>query len=299
MKYILIAAASVVFIVIMICLSARKIAVELVVPTKKEGSPKRKFPHEKRFKIQSSNGYSISCLFIPADDGMSMSGKIVLVLHQFGSDKDEASKYSDIFTSLGYSVLIPDMRAHGDSGGESSSMGFHEKKDIESVVRWLKDCYGRDVFYGLFGLSDGGCTALMYAASDPSVKFVITDSSFGDIRPLYKHIFCSRYKVKSFPLLNFTEMFIKKIAGFSAKDIRPIKFFDVKNQTHDFPLMLIHGDSDKKVPPSLSVDLYNAKEVGIKTLYLVPDCGHLEAYDRDSELYTEKIHTFINENIYE
>lgn len=299
MKYILLAFASVVFIVVMICLSARKIASELVVPVKKQGSPKRKFPNEKRFKIQSPNGYPLSCLFIPAGDGMSMSERIVLILHQFGSDKDEASKYADIFTALGYSVLIPDMRAHGESGGEYVSMGFYEKKDIEAIIRWLKDCYGRDVFYGLFGLADGGCTALLYAETDPNVKFVITDSSFGDLKKLYKEIFGSRYKVKPFPLLNFTEIFIKRIAGFSVKDVKPIKYFSSKNYTHDFPLMLIHGDCDKQVPPQLSVDLYNAKEEGVKTLYLAPDCGHLEAFDKNKEVYTEKIHTFINENINE
>ena len=45
--------------------------------------------------------------------------------------------------------------------------------------------------------------------------------------------------------------------------------------------------------------LYNAKEVGIKTLYLVPECGHLEAFSSNREVYTQKIHTFIKENINE
>lgn len=297
MKYILLALASVLFIAVMLCLSARRIAKELVIPPKKTGGAKKKFPHEKRFKIQSPNGYPISCLFIPADDGMSMSEKIVLILHQFGSDKDEASAYSDIFTSIGYSVLIPDMRAHGESGGETSSFGFYEKTDIEAIIRWLKDCYGRGVFYGLFGLADSGCTALLCAESDPDVKFVITDSTFGDLEKFYKWIFRNKYKVKPFPLLNVAGIFIKNIAGFSVKEVKPIKYFSSKNYTHDFPLMLIHGDCDRQIFPQFSVDIYNAKEEGVKTLYLAPDCGHLEAYGKNPEVYTEKIHTFINENI--
>ena len=89
------------------------------------------------------------------------------------------------------------------------------------------------------------------------------------------------------------------IAGFSVKKVKPIRFFNVKNQSHDFPLMLIHGDCDKTIPPQLSIDLYNAKEVGAKTLYLAPDCDHLEAFNKNREVYTQKIHTFIKENINE
>lgn len=297
MIYILIAVLSVVFIFLILCFSAWRISLELVVPPEKKDGLKNKFPHEKRFKIQSPNGYPISCLFIPTGDGMSMTEKIVIILHQFGSDKNEASKYADIFTSLGFSVLIPDMRAHGESGGDTSSMGFYEKKDVEAIVRWLKDCYGRDVFYGIFGLADGGCTALMYASEDQGVRFVIADSSFGDLKKLYKYTFKNRYKVKPFPLLNFTSLFIKKRAGFLVKDVRPISFFSQKNSTHDFPLMLIHGDCDKQVPPNLSVDIYNMKNEGVKTLYLAPGCGHLEAFDKENSVYTEKIHNFIKENI--
>ncbi len=299
MKYILFSVVAVIFIVAVICLSARKIAKDLVFPSGKDPGDKLKFPHEKRFRIQSSNGYSISCLFVPAGDGMSMSEKIVFILHPFDSCKEDVSEYSEIFTSLGYSVLLCDMRAHGESGGESSSMGYYERKDIESVVRWLKDCYGQDVFYGFYGLAHGGCSALCYAATDPDVKFVITDSSFGDLKAFYKWIFLNKYKVRPFPLMNLTELFIKKISGFRVKDISPISFFNEKNQTHDFPLMLIHGDSDRIIPPQFSVDLYNAKEVGIKTLYLVPECGHLEAFSSNREVYTQKIHTFIKENINE
>lgn len=298
MKYLALALLALAFIVFVMYITSVRIAKELIL---NERSPevlsKGKNPSEKRFKIQSPHGYSISCVFLPVGDGMSMSEKIVLILHQFGSNKESAVKYSEIFKSLGYSVVIPDMRSHGETGGEYSSMGFFEKDDIGAVIRWAKDCYGQDVFYGLFGLADGGTAALMYAETDKNVKFVITDSAFGNLHQLYKDLFKSRYRIKPFPLLNLTEFSIKFLAGFSPKEVVPISFFKKNSSTWDVPLMLIHGDCDKTVSPQQSIDLYNAKEYGVKTLYLIPDCDHLKGFENNSDVYTAKIHEFIENTI--
>ena len=61
--------------------------------------------------------------------------------------------------------------------------------------------------------------------------------------------------------------------------------------------MLIHGDCDKTVSPQQSIDLYNAKEYGVKTLYLIPDCDHLKGFENNSDVYTAKIHEFIENTI--
>lgn len=298
MKYLLIAFAALVFMAFMLYITAVRIAKELVQnKNRSKLTPKTTSPSEKRFKIQSPHGYSVSCLFIPVGDGMSMNEKIVFILHQFGSNKEEAVKYSEIFRALGFSVIIPDMRSHGETGGEYSSMGFFEKDDIGAVIRWAKDCYGQDLFYGIFGLADGGTAALIYAQTDKNVKFVITDSSFGDLHQLYKNLFSSRYKIKPFPMLNFTELAIRLMAGFSPKSVSPVSFFKNDKSNRDIPIMLIHGDCDRTVSPKLSIDIYNAKDYGVKTLYLIPDSDHLNGFDDNPEVYTSKIHEFIDNTI--
>lgn len=299
MKYLVLAVIALIFICCIIYITSLRIAKELVLPKKKtEIISKCKYSNEKRFKIQSTYGYPISCVFIPVGDGMSMNEKIVIILHQFGSNKEEAVKYASIFISIGFSVLVPDMRAHGETGGEYSSMGFFEKDDIASIIRWIKDCYGQDVFYGIFGLSDGGTAALMYAETDKNVKFVITDSSFGNLHLLYKNLFKDRYRIKPFPLLNFTEAVIKSLAGFSPKKVSPVSFFKNNGSGFDVPVMFIHGDCDKTVSPQQSIDLYNSKEYGVKTLYLIPGCDHLQGFADNPSVYSSKIHEFIENNVF-
>ena len=164
MKYIVLAVLSLVFIIAAYLLTARRIARELVIPEKKErGFSKPQHPHEKRFTIPSPDGYNITCVFIPVGDGTSIYSNVVILAHSFGSCKEDMYPYAEIFTALGYSVLIPDMRAHGESGGSASTMGYREQDDLSAIIRWLKDCYGHGVSYGLFGVADGGTAALLCA----------------------------------------------------------------------------------------------------------------------------------------
>ena len=297
MKYIVLAVLSLVFIIAAYILTARKIARELVIPEKKErGFSNPQYPHEKKFTIASPDGYNLTCVFLPVGDGTSIYANVAILVHGFGSCKEDMYPYAEIFTSLGYSVLIPDMRAHGESGGTASTMGYREQHDLSAIIRWLKDCYGHGVSYGLFGVADGGTAALLCAKNNPDVKFVITDSAISNVHELYKHIFKAHYKIKTFPMLNIAELFIKAIAGFKPKRVNTDSVFASETFTKDIPLFLIHGDSDKKVPPQMSVDIYNSKEYGLKTLYLSPDSGHREGFEVNREDYIKKIQTFLTEN---
>ena len=94
----------------------------------------------------------------------------------------------------------------------------------------------------------------------------------------------------------YAYLFIKAIADFKPKRVTTDSVFAPETFTKDIPLFLIHGDCDKKVPPQMSVDIYNSKEYGLKTLYLAPESGHKEAFFKNREDYIEKIQTFITEN---
>ena len=47
------------------------------------------------------------------------------------------TNYADILLRHGYSVLMPDARGHGSSGGEFVTYGLLERDDIHQWVRWL------------------------------------------------------------------------------------------------------------------------------------------------------------------
>ena len=56
------------------------------------------------------------------------------------------------FYEMGYSLLLPDARAHGKSGGRFIGMGWAERWDLIGWVEYLNQRYGapRVVLYGRF-----------------------------------------------------------------------------------------------------------------------------------------------------
>ena len=68
----------------------------------------------------------------------------------------------------GYNVLTFDFRAHGDSGGQISSFGDLERRDVLGAVRWVRASHPQQSRQVLgLGISMGGA-ALLAASAEPT-----------------------------------------------------------------------------------------------------------------------------------
>ena len=65
-----------------------------------------------------------------------------MVLHGIGDSRQGSAGFAPLFLDQGYSVLLPDSRGHGASGGELVTYGLWEKYDVLDWARWLRqhDC---------------------------------------------------------------------------------------------------------------------------------------------------------------
>ncbi|MFT6411105.1 MAG: alpha/beta superfamily hydrolase, partial [Flavobacteriales bacterium] len=79
--------------------------------------------------------------------------------------KEFQLKYAEAFVDLGLNVVVFDLRAHGQSGGENCTYGYCEKHDVSSIIDWLT-ASGVEGQIGLYGTSLGGAIALQTAAID-------------------------------------------------------------------------------------------------------------------------------------
>ena len=85
----------------------------------------------------------------------------------------------------GFSVLIPDLRNHGDSGRESGrhSAGIREHRDVLGAWDWLHDERGIAAErIGLLGISLGGGAATIAIGAEPRVAATWIDGVFADMR---------------------------------------------------------------------------------------------------------------------
>lgn len=75
-----------------------------------------------------------------------------------------------------YNVALVDMRGHGDSEGERTTIGWEERLDVIAIADEL-NARGLGPI-GVVGFSMGGAASLLAAADDERIQVVVSDSSY-------------------------------------------------------------------------------------------------------------------------
>lgn len=82
------------------------------------------------------------------------------------------------FLRAGFSVLMLDLRGHGDSAPSRLSYGIHECRDVLGAVDFLLAHGISRGRIGVLGASMGAVTALGAAAREPAIGALVLDSAF-------------------------------------------------------------------------------------------------------------------------
>jgi uncharacterized protein len=109
------------------------------------------------------------------------NGSTVILLHGVTDNREGVAGYSRMFLNKGYRVLLPDSRAHGDSGGAIATYGLLERDDVHRWAEWARQQAQSQCIY-LFGESMGAAIALQATASDPNLCAVVVESPYSTFR---------------------------------------------------------------------------------------------------------------------
>ncbi|XDD45596.1 alpha/beta hydrolase [Leptospira sp. WS39.C2] len=118
----------------------------------------------------------------------------MILLHEFSDSKTQMLPYASSFWKRGCSLFVFDARAHGESDGNYSTYGYHEKMDLERAVEYFSEIDNiPEDRIGIFGVGLGGATALQFADGQFEYGFVIADTPFRDMRSYVERTFSSLY----------------------------------------------------------------------------------------------------------
>lgn len=109
------------------------------------------------------------------------NGRDVLMLHGVTDNREGVAGFAPMLLEQGYRVLLPDSRAHGESGGVVATYGLLERDDIHRWVDWLYTREDSNCVYG-FGESMGAALVLQSLAVEKRFCAVVADSSFSSFR---------------------------------------------------------------------------------------------------------------------
>ncbi len=216
----------------------------------------------------------------------SKNGGLILVAHGFAGAR--SAQMHAFFAEHGYGVISWDARAHGDSGGDLSTWGYHERRDVKAALDYAISEGGVDKV-GAFGESMGAATVLIAAAEQPQIQAVVADSAFAAIEDMIR-------VVAPHPLFDpFMKFFSERITGLTADDLRPV---DSIQHISPRPVFIIQGEADETVPPDSALRLYQAAGEP-RQLWTEPGIGHVGIRMAYAEEYDTRVIGFFNQYLIE
>lgn len=220
----------------------------------------------------------------------------VLLLHDYRSNGyQDLAQEAYGFHQRGFNVVVPDLRAHGESDGETIGLGWLDRLDLKL---WLqKVCEAdQEAEIVLYGASMGAATVLMVSGEKlpDNVKVLIADSSYTSVYSEFKFLLkrLTKYPVNRFMAL--ANSYAKKRIGYSLIQASVTRQLG----SNHLPVLFLHGGSDTLVPPEETQTLMEAT-AGEKELVLFPNCEHLQAKTIQKQQYWQVMEDFLKKYFYQ
>ena len=242
-------------------------------------------PHEDVW-IESEDGLKLHGTWFPVGD----KTKTVICFHGYTSQgMNDYIGLSGYYLKHGYSMLLVDERAHGQSEGEYIGFGCLDRKDAVRWIDWVLETCGEEVRILLHGTSMGGSTVLMASGLKlpPQVKGIVSDCAFTSPKDVFTHVLHTMYHLPAFPMIQIADRVNKKKAGYGLDECNAAR----EVQKAAVPILFIHGEADTFVPARMCKEIYD-NCASPKQILTVPGAAHAESYYKDTAAYEQALDTF-------
>ena len=231
-------------------------------------------------------------------DGANISGwyakgaqqdKTVILLHPKGGTRLAMLDRALLFQQAGYSVLLIDLQAHGESEGKHFTAGYLEKHDAEAAVAFIKRRFPEGKIV-VVGSSLGGAAAVL--ASPMDIDALILESVYSSIEDALNNRLRMRLGRAGPILTPLLLVQLKLRLGISKSDLRPMDF----SQYINCPVLIISGDNDNHTTRNDTIELYN-RASSPKSVFWFRGAGHVDLYKYDRSLYEQTVLKFIQKEM--
>ena len=249
------------------------------------GNPPAELPAQS-VEFPSASGSMIHGWLVTARGGKG----VVVLMHGIRSSRLAMVPHAEFLYQAGYSVLLFDFQAHGESPGTNITAGFLESRDATAAVNFVHEKFpGQKV--GVIGFSMGAAAAALAEPPLP-VEAMVLESCYPTIHLAVANRLAMRLGLLgrlSTPLLTWQ---LKPRLGFGEDELCPIR--RVKNIT--VPKFFIAGMMDRDTTAEESQALYDAAAEP-KQLWLVDNAAHVDMLAFAGTEYKKRILEFLAEHL--
>ena len=129
-------------------------------------------------KLKTKDGLELAAWYTAPQNGA-----VILLAHGYNDNRPE-----NLYVMLvqnGYGVMAWDFRAHGESEGDISTLGYFEQLDVEAALDYVLAQEGVE-HVGVWGGSMGAATIILTAAKRTEIEAVMADSAFPSLEDVMK-----------------------------------------------------------------------------------------------------------------
>jgi alpha-beta hydrolase superfamily lysophospholipase len=193
---------------------------------------------------------------------------------------------AEFLRRAGYSTLLIDFQATGESAGEAITFGWRERFDVIAAVQYLKTRIpGQPV--AVIAISLGGAATLL-ARPSLGLHGVVLEAVYPSIdRAVVNRL---RMRIGPFgpvvaPLLLVQ---LRSRLGIAAIDLKPVEHIGGIG----CPLLLIGGTLDRHTTVADTEILFEAARQP-KELWLIPNAAHIDFLEFAGDAYRRRILSFL------
>ena len=208
----------------------------------------------------------------------------VLLLHGVRSDRRQMIGRAEFLLAAGYSVLLIDMQAHGESPGDYIGFGYLEARDVVDAVAFLKATHNR---VGIIGASLGGAAAVM-AAEELVADAIVVEAVYSDISKAT----VNRLRIRLGSLGDYLAPLllwqIEPRLGISPDEVSPVNAIG----SVQVPVFVISGEADQRTTLSDTQQLFESAN-DPKALWIVPGAKHQDLHRYSGAEYEQRVLQFL------
>ncbi len=214
----------------------------------------------------------------------------VVLLHSIRVDRRSMLPRARLLLREGFSVLLVDLQAHGESPGERITLGFRESGNARAALAWVRDRRPLSRV-GVIGTSLGGAAVLL-GPQPTGFDAVVVEAVYPDIRIALEN----RVRIRLGPLAPVLAPLLvvqlRPRLGVGPDDLRPIAGIARLGA----PVLVVAGQIDRHTTLTESEALF-AAAASPKELWIVAGAYHQDFLAKDPDGYRERVVGFLRRHL--
>ena len=210
----------------------------------------------------------------------------VICVHGWGTNHTEMEARAQRLFNAGYSVMLFDFRACGESEGTMSSAGVWETRDLRAAVHLAAThTLLNSAPIVILANSMGAAVAIAVAAEDSRIRALFSDAAYASLENAAAWGFSTFTGLPSWPFKTGVRHAIEHLTGARMSDL---SVMDAIGNISPRPVLIAHGADDPIIAPHDAHALFNRAQEP-KELWIVPDAGHVVAEHVPTDAYDSRV----------